>query len=97
MGHHILGVSQEGRASSAPPVLPHLGQSPSAPSSPHPMRKTGNVLSQKENILAAHLDIMPNLQRSTPSVVKSRNGSVLSRGSILKTDHYPSGKLCFRI
>lgn len=37
------------------------------------------------------LDLMPQLQRSGPSVVKTRNGSVLSRGFILKTDHYPSG------
>ncbi|KAI0360175.1 hypothetical protein OH77DRAFT_1394828 [Trametes cingulata] len=35
---------------------------------------------------------MPQLQRSGPSVVKTRTGSVLSRGFILKTDHYPSGR-----
>lgn len=39
----------------------------------------------------ASLDLMDVLQRSEPSVVKSRTGSVLSRGMILKTDHYPSG------
>ncbi|KAF8917222.1 inositol hexakisphosphate-domain-containing protein [Mucidula mucida] len=38
------------------------------------------------------LDLMGSLQRSWPSVVKTRNGSVLSRGFILKTDHYPSGR-----
>ncbi|KII85117.1 hypothetical protein PLICRDRAFT_45241 [Plicaturopsis crispa FD-325 SS-3] len=38
------------------------------------------------------LDLMPLLQRSEPSVVKTRTGSVLSRGFILKTDHYPSGR-----
>ncbi|KAL7279008.1 hypothetical protein ACG7TL_006840 [Trametes sanguinea] len=38
------------------------------------------------------LDLMPQLQRSGPSVVKTRTGSVLSRGFILKTDHYPSGR-----
>lgn len=37
------------------------------------------------------LDLMSHLQRSGPSVVKTRTGSVLSRGFILKTDHYPSG------
>lgn len=37
------------------------------------------------------LDLMPQLQRSGPSIVKTRSGSVLSRGVILKTDHYPSG------
>ncbi|EIW57292.1 uncharacterized protein TRAVEDRAFT_59033 [Trametes versicolor FP-101664 SS1] len=35
---------------------------------------------------------MPQLQRSGPSIVKTRTGSVLSRGFILKTDHYPSGR-----
>ncbi|OJT02262.1 Paladin [Trametes pubescens] len=36
------------------------------------------------------LDLMPQLQRSGPSLVKTRTGSVLQRGFILKTDHYPS-------
>jgi hypothetical protein len=36
---------------------------------------------------------MPLLSRGRgPAVVKSRNGDVLSRGFILKTDFYPSGK-----
>ncbi|KAF9648669.1 hypothetical protein BDM02DRAFT_3269263 [Thelephora ganbajun] len=52
----------------------------------------GSTLSTRESILAAHLDITPSLQRATYSVVKARNGSVLSRGSILKTDYYPSGR-----
>jgi hypothetical protein len=38
-------------------------------------------------------DLMPHLHRSAPSIVKTRSGSVLSRGFILKTDHYPSGEL----
>ncbi|TFK90507.1 hypothetical protein K466DRAFT_660775 [Polyporus arcularius HHB13444] len=38
------------------------------------------------------LDLMPQLQRSGPSIVKTRTGSVLQRGFILKTDHYPSGR-----
>lgn len=37
------------------------------------------------------LDLMNFLQRSEAAVVKTRSGSVLSRGFILKTDHYPSG------
>lgn len=41
----------------------------------------------------APLDLSPQLQRSVLSTVKSRSGSVLSRGFILKTDHYPSGTL----
>jgi hypothetical protein len=40
---------------------------------------------------AKGLDLMANLQRSEPSIVKTRSGNVLSRGFILKTDHYPSG------
>ena len=38
------------------------------------------------------LDMMVNLKRSEASVVKTRAGSVLSRGFILKTDYYPSGQ-----
>ncbi|KAF9787481.1 inositol hexakisphosphate-domain-containing protein [Thelephora terrestris] len=53
---------------------------------------TPSTISTGEKILAAHLDITPSLQKATHSVVKARNGNVLSRGSILKTDHYPSGR-----
>ncbi|EGO24423.1 hypothetical protein SERLADRAFT_438035 [Serpula lacrymans var. lacrymans S7.9] len=38
------------------------------------------------------LDLMTHLKRSEPSLVKTRTGSVLSRGLILKTDYYPSGR-----
>jgi hypothetical protein len=38
------------------------------------------------------LDLMDDLHHSGSSVVKTRTGSVLSRGFILKTDHYPSGE-----
>ncbi|KAF8199666.1 inositol hexakisphosphate-domain-containing protein [Pholiota molesta] len=38
------------------------------------------------------LDLIDLLERSEPSVVKTRTGSVLSRGFILKTDHYPTGR-----
>lgn len=41
---------------------------------------------------APSLDQMSALQRSGPSIVKTRSGSVLSRGFILKTDFYPSGR-----
>lgn len=37
-------------------------------------------------------DATPTLIRSVASIVKTRTGSVLSRGMILKSDHYPSGK-----
>jgi len=38
------------------------------------------------------LDLMVSLKRTEPSIVKTRTGSVLSRGFILKTDYYPSGQ-----
>jgi hypothetical protein len=38
------------------------------------------------------LDLLDHLHHSGSSVVKTRTGSVLSRGFILKTDHYPSGE-----
>ncbi|KAG6374346.1 inositol hexakisphosphate-domain-containing protein [Boletus reticuloceps] len=38
------------------------------------------------------LDLMASLKHAEPSIVKTRAGSVLSRGFILKTDHYPSGR-----
>lgn len=89
-----ISTTQDGRASSAPPVQNPAQARPIVDTPARPGSGTiSPVLSQKENILAKHLDIMPALQRSIPSVVKSRNGSVLSRGFILKTDHYPSGEL----
>ncbi|KAF8628035.1 hypothetical protein AX15_004150 [Amanita polypyramis BW_CC] len=42
--------------------------------------------------ITTSLDLMNHLQRSESSAVKTRTGSVLSRGFILKTDHYTSGK-----
>ncbi|CAE6515835.1 unnamed protein product [Rhizoctonia solani] len=41
---------------------------------------------------AGLLDNSPTLIRATATVVKTRNGTVLSRGCILKTDHYPTGR-----
>ncbi|KAF8734647.1 hypothetical protein AX14_003198 [Amanita brunnescens Koide BX004] len=38
------------------------------------------------------IDFVGYLQRSESSVVKTRSGSVLTRGFILKTDHYSSGR-----
>ncbi|PPQ89339.1 hypothetical protein CVT25_003176 [Psilocybe cyanescens] len=48
--------------------------------------------SEDTSMEATSLDLTDLLQRSEPSVVKTRSGSVLSRGFILKTDHYPSGR-----
>lgn len=38
------------------------------------------------------LDVLASLHKSTLGLVKTRQGSVLSRGFILKTDYYPSGR-----
>ncbi|KAF7295972.1 hypothetical protein MKEN_01411800 [Mycena kentingensis (nom. inval.)] len=83
------------RPPSAPPAMVASRSEPlnTRPSSipPHPNRTSTEVQSlQKPQ--ATSLDLMSLLQRSEPSVVKSRTGSVLSRGFILKTDHYPSGR-----
>lgn len=45
----------------------------------------------KESVTESGLDLTGLLERSGLSVVKTRSGSVLSRGFILKTDYYPSG------
>jgi len=76
--------------------VPHVTRATITPGPPRgPGTATpsiGSTLSTRESILAEHLDITPSLQKAVHSVVKARNGSVLSRGSILKTDHYPSGE-----
>ncbi|KAG2049290.1 hypothetical protein BDR06DRAFT_961637 [Suillus hirtellus] len=51
-----------------------------------------STISMTEKQDVAPLDLMANLKRAEPSVVKTRTGSVLSRGFILKTDYYPSGR-----
>ncbi|THH21421.1 hypothetical protein EW146_g157 [Bondarzewia mesenterica] len=50
------------------------------------------TIKDRDKTIAKPLDLMSQLQRSEPSIVKTRTGSVLSRGFILKTDHYPSGR-----
>ncbi|KAG1872156.1 inositol hexakisphosphate-domain-containing protein [Suillus subluteus] len=51
-----------------------------------------SIISMTGKQAIAPLDLMDNLKRAEPSVVKTRTGSVLSRGFILKTDYYPSGR-----
>lgn len=99
--------SQPGRPSSAPPPsssLPQRARSQPAASvatttslAPHIYHR---VLTESATSPASPQDLLPSLDpvdlmsqlhRSGPTVVKSRTGSVLSRGFILKTDHYPSG------
>ncbi|KAF5359127.1 hypothetical protein D9756_003293 [Leucocoprinus leucothites] len=64
-------------SSSSPPRLLSRHQTEPQPSQPAPN--------------TTELDLMNFLQRSEAALVKTRSGSVLSRGFILKTDHYPSG------
>ncbi|OBZ72108.1 Paladin [Grifola frondosa] len=87
-------VAQNGRPSSAPPGpeprRPVIH--PSATGAHHPLREVIDGSDSGDIHAAVSLDLMSQLQRSAPSVVKTRTGSVLSRGFILKTDHYPSGR-----
>ena len=92
----IAGLKNEGgRSVTAPPD----GQQNVARPIPIPagLRMHGRVSSDPypkdrgETPQSTSLDLMATLQRSEASVVKTRTGSVLSRGFILKTDHYPSG------
>ncbi|KAG6879608.1 hypothetical protein C0992_000636 [Termitomyces sp. T32_za158] len=96
---HGLSTSSQRRSASAPISIPG-GSRSSYTESSHgsPSRSqlsneiTGASSSIKESVNEASLDLTGLLQRSEPLVVKSRTGSVLSRGFILKTDHYPSGR-----
>ncbi|KZT01378.1 uncharacterized protein LAESUDRAFT_731226 [Laetiporus sulphureus 93-53] len=98
MQQHLSSLPdlRDGRPSSAPPDSRR--SHPPLPSHTHPLagvgltRPSSEAQTPIEPAGAAPLDIMPQLQRSGPSIVKTRTGSVLSRGFILKTDHYPSGR-----
>jgi hypothetical protein len=87
------------RASSAPPTAPRKYSLPPAPSSatrpsflePHRYQTDPFPSPRGDGRSTTSLDLMNSLQRSEGAVVKTRSGSVLSRGFILKTDHYPSG------
>ncbi|KAK0446168.1 inositol hexakisphosphate-domain-containing protein [Armillaria borealis] len=80
------------RPSSAPPIPQRSEPLQMWPSSAlgHERNGSDNTRTQQDN--STSLDLMGSLHRSEPSVVKTRNGSVLSRGFILKTDFYPSGR-----
>ncbi|KAE9405167.1 hypothetical protein BT96DRAFT_916343 [Gymnopus androsaceus JB14] len=91
------------RAYSAPPIPPASNSAPMI--SEHDIQRPASGVSQTRRNFSAgplassrsstpgnSLDLMGHLQRSGPSVVKTRTGSVLSRGFILKTDFYPSGR-----
>jgi hypothetical protein len=100
-------ISQAGDTKSHAAVPPSLApQSQSSYLTPYPVRTSASPfpIIQRPQSLPPHAiperdgfsgpisDLMPHLHRSAPSIVKTRSGSVLSRGFILKTDHYPSGK-----
>ncbi|KJA26349.1 hypothetical protein HYPSUDRAFT_36651 [Hypholoma sublateritium FD-334 SS-4] len=97
-------LSEEVRPASVPPAL-HPRRSLLSSSRPSSIPPSGTRHSARLSPSAsesfpkdpagrepAQLDLIDLLQRSEPSVVKTRTGSVLSRGFILKTDHYPSGR-----
>lgn len=74
-------------ASSIPPLVAHRMLSETLAQN---HRRTHSQTPPNET---QSLDLMPQLLRSGPSVVKSRTGSVLTRGFVLKTDYWPSGAL----
>ncbi len=87
--HHIPGFVTP---PALPPVAAHraVARSPMSDGqlraeSPSPPLKGRHTTSG-----SLALDNMGKLQR-TDFIIKARSGSVLSRGSILKTDHYPTG------
>ncbi|KAF8896122.1 inositol hexakisphosphate-domain-containing protein [Infundibulicybe gibba] len=97
---NILHTSQldQARPSSVPPKVSNaMSMTPPRPSSiPHALAKQHRNMSEPppslDSMIDTSLNLVAQLQRSGRSVVKTRTGSVLSRGFILKTDHYPSGR-----
>ncbi|KAH6913140.1 inositol hexakisphosphate-domain-containing protein [Coprinopsis sp. MPI-PUGE-AT-0042] len=92
----VASLKIEGRPITAPPDAQHNASRPIP--IPPSLRQHGRLPSDPfpkdrgETPPTTALDLMASLQRSEASVVKTRAGSVLSRGFILKTDHYPSGR-----
>jgi hypothetical protein len=76
MADRVAAVRRDASGSSPPPTPPT--RSVSSMFSPGPDD-------------AGRLDLSAHLLRAEAGVVKARAGAVLSRGFILKTDHYPSG------
>lgn len=100
-------ISEAGDTESPVTVPQKLApQSQSSFLTPHPVRTSASpfpiiqrpqsspphAIREREGFPGPISDLMVHLHRSAPSVVKTRSGSVLSRGFILKTDHYPSGE-----
>lgn len=92
-----LSQPGEGRPSSAPShssqnMLNSQAGHVRSLSIPPRNRMASEPLILKEPAMETCLDLTGLLDRSGTSVVKTRTGSVLSRGFILKTDYYPSGR-----
>lgn len=96
----MKSLSLDPRPSSVPPQVQTAasdsGNTRARPTSiPRSMNKHKRLPSDsqpsKTSAAGPSLDLVELIKRSEPSVVKARTGSVLSRGFILKTDHYPSG------
>lgn len=91
-------ISQADGTKSPVTVPPRLAlQSQPSSASPFPIIQRPQSLPphsilERDGSSGSISDLMPHLHRSAPSIVKTRSGSVLSRGFILKTDYYPSGK-----
>ena len=85
-------LQNEARSSSIPPRLTqrHAHSDTSRSGSGRPSSRPSSW-DRTSDSAPLDTDMMTVLHRSEPSVVKTRSGSVLSRGMILKTDHYPSG------
>ncbi|KIK55186.1 hypothetical protein GYMLUDRAFT_48165 [Collybiopsis luxurians FD-317 M1] len=103
--HMAPSLRDSDRAYSAPPLsaststpMSSQGQDirrPSSGATQHPRRNFSIpplASSPRSSTPGNSLDLMNHLQRSGSSVVNTRTGSVLSRGFILKTDFYPSGR-----
>lgn len=89
----ITSPIRDSRASTSSPAPMIPEHEPSSGASQIPRRNFNATLltSSRSSTPGNSLDLMGHLQRSGPSIVKTRTGSVLSRGFILKTDFYPSG------
>lgn len=85
--------SRPERPISVPPLQHTLvtGNSPTNRPGSVPVEGRTRMSSGTPTTNGNSLDLMGHLQRAGQSVVKTRTGSVLSRGFILKTDFYPSG------
>ncbi|KAG8890787.1 hypothetical protein FRB98_004832 [Tulasnella sp. 332] len=77
-----------------PPTASQIARalrSPTTPTGSH-ARTTSDPWALRKKSTSKPLDVLAQLHKLGPGVVKTRQGSVLSRGFILKTDHYPSGR-----